>query len=179
MPVLDLTKSQRDGRRKRSLPRNRPQRSRRPLTRRRTLAFTWGSYRTADLLPTRDPASGTPAKLPPHLPPDQKTSAVPHTNKPLPWSPLTESNRRPSPYHLQFRGFADTADLCADVLGHLTEREATDADPYQADGRIASHQHAAHGWRVAKPASPSRPRLRSKDGQTIFTLPRIEIGTQH
>jgi hypothetical protein len=32
-------------------------------------------------------------KLPPVCPSKQKT------NKPLTWSPLTESNRRPSPYH--------------------------------------------------------------------------------
>jgi hypothetical protein len=39
------------------------------------------------------------AKLPLRLPPEQRGPRSCVRNKPLSWSPLTESNRRPSPYH--------------------------------------------------------------------------------
>jgi hypothetical protein len=106
-----------------------------------------------------------------------------HTRKnSLTWSPLTESNRRPSPYHPQLPGF--TA-LWRGRRAAASDRQAAAVARHGRRKMCGCETRAVPGWpqgskgpacfvpgRSARPgAGRSRPGRRSDDGQMI--LPRL------
>ena len=109
---------------------------------------------------------------------------------PLMWSPLTESNRRSSPYHLKFPRFhcpacasrrpSASADLVLAPACGICDRSGDRARSGAAAGAGPTPGTAAappapglpiQARPVGLPADQPRPLRRSRDGQTIFPLP--------
>jgi hypothetical protein len=119
-----------------------------------------------------------------------------HTRKSsLSWSPLIESNRRPSPYHLKSSRFSARQGLPAGrrqaVTRILPQPAASAATPAiaPAAGQQPAPVHAqpaatparacpaAQARPVGLHADQQRPLRRSNDGQTILPIPPVQ-GTE-
>ena len=103
-------------------------------------------------------------------------------------SPLTESNRRPSPYHPHFPGFTARQALpagrqqapiwllprpAASAIAsdhRACSRAVVGTGPCQACAAPARAWSAIQAWPLGLHAGQSRPLRRSKDGQTIFPI---------
>jgi hypothetical protein len=104
------------------------------------------------------------------------------------WSPLTESNRRPSPYHPHSPGFTARQALHAgrrQAPIWLLPRPAPSAIARPSRLQPSSSWHgsmpsvaaparawsAIQAWPLGLHSGQPRPLRRSKDGQTIFPIP--------
>jgi hypothetical protein len=98
-------------------------------------------------------------------PPEQRGPRFRVRSKPLTWSPLTESNRRPSPYHLDAPGF--TGDDTVVDREHPTD-ECAESGHGGLETRLGQTWLVCSG-RLAQVGSPARSSPISEAGCRPFT----------